>query len=233
MKTKLVNLNNKSRKGLYLYVKEKGRPARYYKYEGRKDETKVLENYYKRKYKQKKAVEHIRKYKEKRLTKKQSKVKVTVEKTKKQISKARKLGEIKDLIKKGVHIVKLDNPHKSTNFQLATLRENIIKKCTTDKTVTKILSEEQNFNKLKNRLEFDIIGYNNEGDKTISATRYGTTLRQAINEIKRTMLIEQETREGFTDPLLDNLIAKGWKNGRTHKNDETVALRMNITIRKG
>lgn len=233
MKTKLINLNNKSRKGLYLYIKEKGQPARYYKYEGRNKEAKILEGYYKRKYKQKKATEHVTQYKNKRLTKKKDKVRITIQKTKKTIQKAKRKGEIKDLIKKGVHTETINNPHKTTNYQQAKHRSNLIKKSVDDKSMVKILSEEQNFNKLKNRLEYEITGYSREGDKTITATRYGNTLRETITEIKKTMLTEQETREGFTDPLLDNLIAKGWKNARTLKNDETVALRMKITLRKG
>lgn len=237
MVKKLVELNNKSRKGLYLYIKEKGKPARYYKYNGQRNEKKVLTEYYNERYLQKKKTKRVTHYKKSRLAKTRKKQQPKKTSTKKRIQKtirkAKKIGEVTQLIKTGVHSVTMNNPHKATNYQQAKKRTEIITKATTDKSNIELLSQEQNFNKLKSRLEIAITGYNEQGDKTISANRYNTTLRQAINEIKKTMLTEQDTRKGFTDPVLENLISKGWKNGQTHKEDRTIALKITITIRKG
>ena len=47
IKVKKVILNNKSRKGEYYYIKEKNKPARYYKINNNENE---ITDYYKKRY---------------------------------------------------------------------------------------------------------------------------------------------------------------------------------------
>lgn len=173
MKTTLTRLNNKTRKGLYLYIKETGKPARYYKIKDVTTASKAIKHY-KKKYTQK--------------TKKEDKTQKKTQKQKKDLTpkkylhKIRKLGKIKTHYKEGIRYVKTQNIHVQTRTGLQKIREDLIRQAVSNKKLIKILAQDENMRKISASLEYRTNYLNQKGEIIAQTTKFNMTPTQYYNQ---------------------------------------------------
>ena len=124
---RLVEMNNKSRQGLYAYFKEPGKHGRYYKFTGTPEELSAYRKQYKT---------------GKRLT------------AKRYLQKIKKQPSISKAIKKGITTATIKDVNSVTISELTKAKEKLLRPLIKDKEILKIMVKDENFNKLKNRLDY-------------------------------------------------------------------------------
>lgn len=203
---KLTKLNNKSRKGLYVYIKKKGGHGRYYKYTGKIGEFEAYKEQYK------------------------TKSRKTAKKYLKEIEKR---PEINKIIKKGITTAEIENATKINRTTIIKKRKELLKSLILDKQILKQMSTDQNFNKLKSRLEYRIKIKDKKGNTLITANKFNQTIEETINELIKSKPEGQTARKTKTTPFADHLKQKGWNEVKTIKEGTIEKISMTIIFRKG
>lgn len=165
MKKKIVLLNNKSRKGEYVYIKENGKQARYYKVPEnttKKDAYKAAEIHY-----------GITKVEEKSPNKK---------------IKQQRVKPINDTIKAGITKAMMKNILVTSNTNKKQALEELMKNAKTEED-RKMLIQEANQQKIKHRYEHEIEFQDAYGQVLFRAKAYNKTINEVekeVNEIIKT-----------------------------------------------
>lgn len=219
---KIKELNNKSRKGRYIYILlKKGQRGKYYK---EKDGVEI-ESYLHSatgnlKFKRGGVVNDIKTIKPEHFIKKQ-----------------RNAPKISSLFRKGVYSTHLENALTSD----ASVQKKAVKTLLSDAiirnkgfrdTIIDTMLQDENFRKISNRIEYkmDILGNNGE---TLGEATYigGKSINDIINDIKSSITDESEVDSGYAR-FSKSIEGKGYtfsyKQKGTIKN-----IRINITFRKG
>lgn len=203
---KIVTLNNKCRKGTYIYTR-RGKRSHYYKVREGIPNNKVVEHYLKqlpkiRKNKTIAGIKHIQ------------------DKTKK--TKTTKKKPIEQAIKKGI-ITKATDITRTTRQKTNEFSKNIMKQAVKNKKHLKLINTEHNLKKIAHRFEHTIIITGEGGETLATLTKTGITPTQAVSETKG--ILKQNTE---IDPSkgLREMAEIGWKG--TLYNTGTIK-RINIT----
>lgn len=176
---RLVELNNKSRQGLYIYVKTGKKRGSYYKYDYETPIDAYLE-YDKRKHdkrtKKKYSLRTTKKTYRQTLKGEKSKNKKLQERTKRQIRKITKRPKIQTLIKKGIQSTTIKNSYTANRNNIKEAIKKILQPLVIDKQFLEILSLPHNVEQFKSRLEHRITttGTNNERLNTGNTTNKST-----------------------------------------------------------
>jgi aspartate carbamoyltransferase regulatory subunit len=204
---KLVELNNKSRKGIYVYIREKGKHGRYYKYRGMEGEIREYKKQFRSKAKG---------------TKKRLTVQKYLKKTKRQIP-------IKASLNSGVTTAKIKDILKSSQRELHEKKKELIRPLIKDKKILNIMATEENFSKLRTRLEYSVIGTDEKGKKVFTANVWNKT-PQEVQQMARKQLEGRTTKFEYWEkhPELTE-----WKNKRTYEGGRIKKLNVAVTFRKG
>lgn len=222
---RLTNLNNKSRQGLYIYIKSKGQRGRYYKY---KEETTIdsLKQYYEDTYikKQKKGSlqQYIKTYEQairKEKTKQPNKLRKQADTY---LKKIKKLPKIRNALKKGITNTYFKDALTTTNTLINNRKKDLLKNIVIDKELLNIITTTENMKKITNRLEYRI-KFKDKENKTIGETNtFNKTPEQVINEIKKISIKGEEILRKQTPKLKEKLQnLKGYQE-YTHKKDGTI-----------
>lgn len=216
---KLVNLNNKNRKGTYIYIQ-----GRYYKYHGKRGEIEATIQYHKdNKRKNKKGTRgsYIRKYK------KEEKQGI------KYLKKIKKKGTIEQNIKKGIGKATITNISRTGNTQKKQALRKLLKNLVIDKEIREIMILPENINKLKHRMEYKITFYNDEAEPLLRSSKMNTTIENVLQD---TQWVEQQReRIDNTSPqkVTEQLKRTGWKNIQLTKEGNCTHTKLEIKFMKG
>lgn len=196
---KIKELNNKSRKGLYVYIKNEGNVGRYYKIDSPMENLKPYEVHYNKKYMKKESSKlgEIKKYY-------QDKKPIAEHKT--------KYGRrsIKSVFKKGISKIKISDVHRIDNITVNKKNKELLSKIVKDQDILNILIQNENLNKLKFRFNH-ILSFKDEDGKIIGQdTIIGKMTLNEIIAIIQNNVMKGEVIEG----------SQGWKriNDRINTN---------------
>lgn len=198
----IVHLNNKSRKGTYLYVKAKGKPSRYYKYTGDTAELEALVNYYDDRFIKNKtkgsSIQYKKAYKE-RITKSKipTKLQTPIHKqAQRYVAKIRKQGSLNKLVGKGITETKINNILNAGQTKLRKAKTELLKELVLDQTILDALIKEENMKKMKYRMEHRIKVQDKYGNTILEAKKFNITLDKIQKEIKKTLTVGETVQEG-------------------------------------
>lgn len=231
---KIIELNNKSRKGTYIYVKTKGKPSRYYKYKGIPID--IYHNYYEERYKKGKPTKNIRKYEKEHLDKTYKVGKQTQQKAKTYVKKISKRPTINQAIEKGITQVTINNIHSATQKTINNKIKTLLQDLVLDKKLLELITKPENIKKIKHRFQYKAI-IKNTDNKTITVMdKFNMTPNEAINEVKnKTKIGEELGEEGYTTGSGNKLKQEGWQEGiRSDTYNNTIKrIDLQIIFRKG
>lgn len=232
---RLVDLNNKSRKGLYVYVKSPGSPARYYKYSGSPLELETAKEYYNDRYIQKKSkgsrAKYHKTYREvlKGTKGKRSPVR---RKAEQYLRKVRKTGKIKEHLKPGVKHSIIPDLRSATDRQLKAHIEKILGELVIDKGIMEFLMQEENLRKIKSRFEYRMKFKDDKGYTLVNATMFNKTPKEMRELLKKDFRdkeeIDGEERSGSAIDKLKKMGAEPEGTGKTgnlHKIETVIIFR--------
>lgn len=195
---RIVELNNKSRRGQYIYFR-RGRKSYYYK---------IRPGY---------TVEQILRYRRR----KQNKHKPLPKKKEVKIAK---------ILKSGITQVTTEKPEYIKTLEINRLKRRLLEGRVSRRHM-KLLTQEQNFNKLRTRLEYVVTFYDNKGLKLGEATRMNIGLERAIKELKESVTEGEETATFETSPTIEKLKKKGW-NTRPLEQGRIAKTKLRVILRK-
>lgn len=215
---KIVELNNKSRKGTHIYIKQKGKPARYYKYDGGTIDPYKL--YYEDTNKKTKKGT-LKTYKNRQIKK--------TKKGKWTLAKPLTIGKT---IKKGIKKTTIKDLHNTARPQEEKKIKQLLKPLVYDTDILKIITEEENMKKLVTRYEYRANLIGTHGQTLATVTHMGRkTPRTVYKELKE--LLKRGTTIKPNYPQIANLLKN--QGYRYNPIDEGELARIDITtiFRKG
>jgi hypothetical protein len=239
LKIRTIELSNKSRKGSYIYIKEKGKSASYYKYD-----SQYPLDYYVKYYQEKETRIEKRKGKSIReslkelkdaesiITDKNRKAKTEAEKYLIKLKKQYGGKRLEQLLKKGLTATTINNAQSTNNSQIHTATTKLLEAIVLDKKLRDLISQEENIRKIKNRLEHKIMFIGEKGNELLEANIFGKTIREVVQEINMISKKgeEIEAREGYgKEPITEKLKGLGYQN-ITAKNPGKIGRVQIITI---
>lgn len=225
---RVVTLNNKSRRGQYLYIKEPYAKGRYYKLKEGEDQE-VYKQYYTDKYKKGRKIKgtlqaYKKAYKPKeRKTWKNYKISAALKRQAQDyLRKIAKRPSISEAFKKGLTQVTIDNILTASKKAIEQAHKQLLQDLIIDYKLEELVLKEENLKKIKQRFENQIKIVKSDGN-TITANKYNTTPREVINEIQHEFRIGQEI--DYPEEKLKKL---GYQiEGKT---DKTTIRKISLTI---
>lgn len=224
MNIRLVQLNNKSRQGTYIYIKSKGKPSRYYKL---KEDTPidVYAEFYKNKYEQKntKTLKEIK-------TKYQKQNQNTEKKYKQKIQARPSINKI---IKKGIGTGTIQNILESENQELNKAKKQTLQNLVLDQQLLQLLITRENYKKIKNRIECRISMKNNKNETLATFSTFNKEPEEIIHNLK-TKFKQNETIDPHSkSQAINKLKFYGYVNIDGKKTGKLHSIQMQIIFRKG
>lgn len=228
---RLVTLNNKSRKGLYLYVKTGKNRGNYYKYNYDTPIDAYLD-YDKTKKKTQKSLHAYKKNYNASIQKTTTKDKKFQARIKRKISQIKKRPQIKNLLKKGVSDSTIKNAYYAKKNTIQQAIKKALKPLVLDNKFLEILSQPVNVEQFKNRLEHRI----KVTDKTGKELSHGNTMQKntynVIQEIQQNTKRGEGIEEGSKTPFYRKM--KNLKYNMQHTNEGNIGnISVTIILRKG
>lgn len=194
MKIGLREYNNKSRKGLYISIKAKGKPQRLYKYTGTQTEIDATKKYYEDKYiKNKPLARSQQTYKktyEQAITKQKPKDKKRISiyrQANQYINKIRKQRSLDEIIRTGIAKATIENPHKKGNYEMKETIKKLLYQIVLDPQLVEILSQENNLEKIKHRFEYTLNIKNEKAETTLIMNKFNENPQKVLNQIKESI----------------------------------------------
>lgn len=215
-------LNNKSRKGTYFYVKSPGVRGAYYKI----DESvpvQVYAEYYEKRYVSNKSRVTFNQFKKK------ERKKIPYKKT---VEKARKEKAPSTLLRRGVSRESINDVRKLPHKGMKKHAENLIGRLTKTKSDAKRLVQQENLNKLKTRLEYRMNVYDKDNVLIAQISAMGNkTPEQVRQDISEQMKTGIELRD-FSPTVAESLRQKGYTYNHV-QNGTVKRVQMDMILRKG
>lgn len=213
MKIEIKELNNKSRKGMYYYVKEKGHRGAYYKFHENVPLDTYTE-YYRHIYIRKKKA-NIKEYK--RVFTEKAKGKRVKGKTQERerinryLRNVRKKGRLLGKIGKGIGTATINDIHNLTESNLKKAKESLFKRLVLDKELLDIITKDENIDKLTPRMSYFIEILGEDGKTLATGQKHNRGLRQIVNELKHAIKKGEAVTDGYASVIrrLKNLEWQG------------------------
>lgn len=235
MEIKLKTLNNKSRQGTYLYIKAPKKPGRYYKYHYLEGELDATTNYYNDRYIKKKKSKSLKRYKtayHQKTTGQKGKRTRETRQAEQYIARIKKQGTLLSKIKKGITTAKIQNTTTTNQGTITKAKQELLKSLVLDNKLLKIITTEENFKKLTQRLEYTFEAKNEKGQTLIQGFKHGTTPEKAIQELKEALQGNQAIKSRTRNPFTDKIQNKNWQT-ETKVMGNIKNIEMTITFRRG
>lgn len=230
----IVELNNKTRKGTYLYIKE-GKKSRYLKYK----ENDIIDPYlqYDRD-KQKKSLkgtksQYIQSYTEKLQGQKPKQRTAVHRQAEQYLQRIRKSGSLESNLKTGLQSVTLKNIHLANMNRISEAKKMLFSNIVLDKQLLNIITKEENIRKLANRFEYRYTYYNSNGEILAVSSVFGISPEKALYSLKNAVTKGTEVKSEY-DKGFKNILAKENHKGIDIKGEGRID-RIDVTIifRKG
>lgn len=226
---KVVELNNKSRKGKYLYIKMVGSPSRYYKYDDKSKEG--LIDYYLLRYgsdyvplKKKENYKRTQ-AKKKRL----AKIKNKYDSPREYAIALRSKPKIKTAFKKGISKWIIYDMFELGYDKINEVYMNLFKPLIHDKDLLKIVAKEDNVQKVKHRFEYVIELRNKNGERVAGMSHIG---KKTLVEIKNDLDNVKKLNTKFTSDVGRLFKGKGY-NVDMYKKDVVNTMYVEVLYRRG
>lgn len=186
---RITQLNNKSRNGAYVYVKQKGKQSRYYKYDPEAPLDAYLKYYLdsNRVYRGKKVAKGtIRDYEKafKKQDKRRKKASHTTKRVDEYLREIKKRPTINKAIQRGMTRAEIINAEMAGTNRIKKAKEDLLRPLVLDQSLLEILIKEENFKKLKFRLEHQIQFIDKQGNSLASTTIFNKTIDEVIRDLK-------------------------------------------------
>jgi hypothetical protein len=212
MDIKFKNLNNKSRKGLYLLIKDKSK-SRYYKF----DEKKGLDFY----------TNYFNKNKSNRINFK--KYEQNYDESKQIPKKSKSKHSLED-IEAGINTIIIKNVHNVSQNDINLKIKELFSKSIKDKELLNLIVQESNIEKVKKRLSYTLNLYDEHGtyigDYVVTDLK---TPNQVINLVKTKTTVGSEFKEGYLTGLDTN---SGLKSNNSLKAGYVSRFELQVTFVK-
>lgn len=199
---KIVELNNKSRKGTYLYVKEAEKRGSYYRYKTGETFQNAIN-----KYQNKQAKNASDEY----------------------AKKAKKAGSIERKIKGGIAYTTIKKAEKAGTDTINQAKRKLFKFLVNDKKILNLIITPHNLEKLKNHLEYRLtakIG----NEIVLTANRHGILPEQALKEI--TDILDSETGVEGGYKIVEKFREHNWQKVTQHNKNKPTSFELKIIFRK-
>lgn len=239
MKIHLTNLNNKTRKGLYLYIKDNKKPARYYKTTTDQYIDPYIQ-YYKDKYTRKKTkgtlTQYIQLYNQTiTTTQRPKKIPPTLKRTHTNyLKKLKKQGTINQQLHTGQQKQTIQNIYKTTDKQIHQTTQQLLQPLVLDQQILNILNTEENLKKIKTRFFYNI-NFNGHNQRTLAKTTASNqTPKEIIQKLKQIKNQKIDTTETPKNKQLNAFLTlNGIQPLEPQENGQITSIQLTITFTKG
>lgn len=232
IKIRLVELNNKTRKGTYLYIKSDKTTGKYYKVkEG--DKIDPIVEYYKDKEIKKKPKGTLKQYQktyQETIEKKKQKTTPLTRKAKRYVKQR---PSINKQIKKGIGIGEIKDVHKATTKELHEANKAMLRGLVLDEELLNLLVTKENMKKLVNRIETRITLHANDGGRLATASKFRTLPEQNITQLKKDIRKGEYVGEGTRGPVARKLKQLEYKGIDITSEGKLGRISMTLIFRKG
>lgn len=218
LNVQIKEYNNKSRKGTYIYIKEKGKPPKIWKYY----EGTAIDGYVERYIKPQKKESYKPKKGKKRLTPKEYYEKVS------------KRPSISKILKKGETEVQIHDITKWNRLKEIDHRRKLLGRLIADKQIKEIMTQDINFSKLINRLEHKIFVMDTNNQEIMRFSIMGRPTNKVIYELQKTLKKGMRIRDEGSAGITGRLEHMGYKYFKWNKEIGTIGrIRIKTTLTKG
>lgn len=229
----LVDLSNKSRQGTYIRISRSDKPTRYYKYTGSQGQLDATVSYYddsvtkktKGSYKK-----YTKAYEEKSVGTKPTQRTSVTRKAEQYIAQAKKRGSLNTQFKQGVAQIVIPQLKGISVSELHDHKALLLSQLVLDKDLIKILANSENFNKILNRIDYQIT-LQDSGKDIVSAFVHGRSPELVQQEVERSLLNNEEVSEQKYR-CLDVLKQLGYQAEKLG-NGTITTIKVVMTFRKG
>ena len=137
------------------------------------------------------------------------------------------MANINQIMKKGLTNTTIENTKNANRTTIIKARMKLLEPLVKDQELRKILTQDTNFQKLKNRLTHQITGLNNNNEKVLTTELYGKTIQETIKKIN------EEIQDKTTDYI--SLKGLGYQNTQTDTTTREKITKINLKtiLRKG
>lgn len=231
-----TEMNNKSRRGEYIYIKQRGKQGRYYKNVGGKIDA-YLEYYKdstnKRRKPKGRIKDYIREYEEERERKtKKPKLRRQANKYLKRLNKkVRRAKPIESEFKKGIKSTTIKDLKQVDSVRLRTKLKELFRTVVLDEKLLDILTQPSNLEKIKHRLEYKISMIGDKEETIAETVAYNKNPYNAISELKE-ISPDGQTIEKGTYKLETDLDKAGYVKMAKHKEGKIKRTEVRITFIK-
>lgn len=238
MKIRITNLNNKSRKGTYVYIKAPGSRSAYYKLqEGTPIDA--YTQYYKERYTKKKPIKRgVKKY-TKAFTqaytghkpKQQTYGYQSAQKYLRKIKK--KYPTLQKAIKKGITTTTINEARTANNTTIKNAKIQLFKKLVLDQQLLQLIIKDENLRKIKSRFEYTIEIKDNKHQTIATAQKYNATIEEVIEELKHFKNGETTDPTKNYGTTHEKLKYYNWKNIQETQQGKIQQIKLKIKFVKG
>lgn len=222
------NLANKSRQGLYIYVKKKGTKGAYYKYDNDVPIDGYLA-YYEQKFIKKKKTGSITRYVKQFKPDSKRKRGSYAQKYYDRIKQQKPLG---GYFTTGVSDASIENVYSVSMLGIRDASGQMLQKLVLDDRILDVVTKPENIDKLKLHIEYIATFKNEDGENLAIAHYHGKNPYEVVDMIKRSVQEESEffsSSRGVTE-ILDLL---GFTNIKFFKEGSVKRVQLKLIFRKG
>ena len=231
MKVDIVKLDNKGRKGMYIRIKEKGYPTRYYKYYTGEEQIERTKRYYYDKYIAKKGMaESYKRVVMPETMKPRSKGLITDKKEKDILSKIRKKKPLNKVLRRGVYGWSISDVLTTSNNEIMKKRKAMMSKISGSKKVGDELAKDENMRKLRKFFDYKFMALDKDNNVLVDGTIHGRLLEEAIKELNEAFKHDKVVAKRKYR-FIDRLKRKGWKVRKVDDGTiKSIRLRVNARV---
>lgn len=230
---RFTEMNTGGRKGLHIYIKDKGKRGKYYKYE-EGIPVDIYAEYYKNSERGEKGT--IQAYK-KQYKRAMEGGEIEAEKINKHaykyLKEIRKRGTMQEKIRKGISTARINNALKTNRKLIEAKKRELLENLVIDKQLRGILVKEHNFQKIKYRLEHRIEIKNERGETIGTTGTFNKTIEEVVSDIKKVMQEGEEVIDTETPRLARKIKNIGYSNYEHRKNGRIGKVQVTTIFRKG
>lgn len=231
----ITHLNNKSRKGLYAYVKHKGKRGQYYKLNDGDTIDPILQ-YYRDRYIKKKPKGSIRAYK-KTYSQRSAGTKMKRTSISRQadhyLRKSRKKPTLAKAFKKGITNSVLNDSLSASYNAINVALKQLFRPLVLDNDLLDALAQPETVNKLRNRLEHRITLKGTRGEVLATSGIFKKGTYEAVQELQKKLSKGEQVTQESPNAVREKLKALGYTGYGYQQNGSVQTVHMNIIFRKG
>ena len=232
---KIKRLNNKSRKGLYIYIKQKGKRGAYYKYKG--DEVvDAYRQYYVDRYVKKKPKgslgQYIKGYKLRVEGRRVKRTAITRQADRYIAKIKKKRPELMKAIGKGIRKAVIRDVRNAGNKQIRSAKLKIMNGLVLDSGLIELILQNENMKKLKDRFDYQVLMIGKGGEQLAETFIHGKTIEDVVMDLKKLIKKGEKIEDHSGNSVVRKLEINKYAKPRVSKEGRIFRTDMVITFRK-